>query len=157
MIVKKNLQAELEFMRELFNKNLPVGNNKKQIEEYFNRLEELIYNTDEPEHIVREQFPPADPAVCGEREYWYYSSDYFKKLASQPKPITGEQDVVDSKDREVVSSDQNQSTTTQDMEYIQKCPETSDLGNTHSVSNDISGQLDTDNTGGVLECKTSGS
>jgi hypothetical protein len=46
--------AELEFMRQLFDERLPVGENKEKIHEYFNEVEQVIFTKGE---VKNEQFP----------------------------------------------------------------------------------------------------
>jgi hypothetical protein len=81
-IARENLKAELAFMRELFFENLPLGEKKGQIEDYFNCLEKAI-DTKDPDEFEREQFPPDDPASSGDRVYKYHSAAQFKQHASQ--------------------------------------------------------------------------
>lgn len=69
-------------MRELFFESLPLGEKKKQVEEYFNYLEKAI-DTKDPDEFQREQFPPDDPATCGDRVYKYHSAAQFKEHASR--------------------------------------------------------------------------
>lgn len=99
---KSDLLAELEALRSLYFENLPLGENKEAIEEYFNRLEESIYNKD---HVEREAFPDDDGNECGESteghegsprpkpDYKYFSADVFKQQASRSKPQPTPQDV----------------------------------------------------------------
>lgn len=81
-IARENLKAELAFMRELFFENLPLGEKKQQVEDYFNCLEKAI-DTKDPDEFRREEFPPDDPATCGDRVYKYHSAAHFKQQASQ--------------------------------------------------------------------------
>ena len=77
------MQAELDFMRELMKTSLPVGDKKKEMEDYFSFLEEAICNNDQ--RLRREEFPPDnDSAIGGERVYKYHSATQFKELASRP-------------------------------------------------------------------------
>ena len=69
-------------MRELFFDNLPLGEKKQQVEDYFNCLEKAI-DTKDPDEFRREEFPPDDPATCGDRVYKYHSAAHFKQHASQ--------------------------------------------------------------------------
>lgn len=81
-VKRENLKAEVSFLRELFFESLPLGEKKQQVEEYFNYLEKAI-DTKDPDEFEREQFPPDDPATCGDRVYKYHSAAQFKEHASR--------------------------------------------------------------------------
>jgi len=121
---RSNLKAELDFLRDLFFDKLPMGEKKKNVEQLFSLLEEAIYNKD-PDDIQREEFPPDDPAISGNRVYKYHSAAQFKKLASRHQQLTGQQDMDTTKDQqEVVSTEPNQHSKSEDVAYVQEHPET---------------------------------
>lgn len=124
IIKRENLRSELEFLKELFLDKLPIGDKKRDIEKYFSKLEEVIDNKDiNPDDIEREQFPPDDPATSGNRVYKYHSVAEFKKLASRPKQLTGQQDVDSGETKqEILSTNETQPTKSDDMAHVQECP-----------------------------------
>jgi hypothetical protein len=142
---KKQLQAELDFLKKLFNENLPVGDNIDKINEYFNSLEELIYTKDG--NLEREEFPPDDPTVCGQREYRYYSTDLTQKLASgRNDPAIG-QDMGHSESKQAeLHAEQDYTTEPQDLEHIQEHSYFGGCCNAHADNNHLSGQLDSGNS-----------
>jgi len=132
-------------MKDLFQKHLPTGKNTNEIDEYFNRLHQLICTNDEStDQIQREQFPPDDPTISGGREYWYYSSDQFKKLASGHPQLQCGQDLGHGENKqEELSPAKNRSSDSEDMAYIPKHPEFRRARSFHGSScPDIQGQLD---------------
>lgn len=80
-------QAELEFMKDLFFHHLPLGDNKKHIEEYFYRLQESIDNKEE---IKNDDFPDDDDPKF---EYRYFSPSLFKERSSRLRSGTDLQDM----------------------------------------------------------------
>lgn len=78
IIKKREVQAELDFMKDLFLNKLPLGENKEHIEEYFNRLETLIDTKDYDGNINREQFTDDVPGA----NYRYFSSTSARIRAS---------------------------------------------------------------------------
>jgi len=146
-------------MKDLFQKHLPIGKNTDEIEEYFNRLHELICTNDESKTpIQREQFPPDDATTSGSREYWYYSSDQFKKLASGHSQLECGQDLGHGENKqEKLSPTKNRSSDTQDMAYIPKHPEFRRARSFNGSScPDIQGQLDRRYSGELSDNKPSG-
>jgi hypothetical protein len=80
-------RAELFFMKDLFDYKLPIGEKKDEIDEYFNRLEELI-DTKDPS-IQNDKFPDdfRDIDLHGEvldppKQFSYFSADLFEQQAS---------------------------------------------------------------------------
>lgn len=144
---KKQLQAELDFLKELFNKNLPVGDNTTKIDEYFSSLEKLIC-TNDATTLEREEFPADDPAVCGEREYRYYSADLTQKLASGHRyPAIGSDMGHTESKQENLHASQDHPTESKDMEHIQEHSYFGGCCNAHADHNHFSGELDTGNSG----------
>lgn len=134
----------MDFLKGLFFESLPIGENKEVIEEYFNCLEKLIYTKDV--EIEREQFPPDDPAISGEREYRYYSADQFKELAGgHNKPTIG-QDMghTESKSSDL-SSKPDDATNTQDMEHVQEYSLFGGTFDADRIGNSVRGELDSRN------------
>lgn len=110
--------AELQFLKDLLFENLPMGDNKKHIEEYFSCLEKAIY-TNEP--IEREQFPPDDPAISGTRTYKYHSSTAFKELASRPVQSLSGQDMDHTESKqEKLSTAPDLPSTTENVAHLQE-------------------------------------
>jgi hypothetical protein len=121
IIAKKNLEAELSFLEDLFYENLPIGDNVDAVKQYFSCLKKLIYAKDG--EIEREEFPPDDPAICGEREYRYYSSDKFKELASRHNDTTLGSNLGHSESKQKdIHAKQDTSANTQDLEHVQEHP-----------------------------------
>lgn len=83
-IKTKTRLAELEYAKSLFYDKLPVGADTKEIDNYFNYIEQAIY-TDEP--INNEEFPTErtdiDPETGKPITYRYYSSSLLKQRASE--------------------------------------------------------------------------
>lgn len=81
-IEKKQRLAELDYMRELFNERLPVGEELMEIQSYFNDIQQII-EKDRP--VKNEQFSPEreiiDPETNGQIPYRYYSSSLSHKRA----------------------------------------------------------------------------
>lgn len=151
-----NLKDELEFMRDLFRNKLPVApENQQKAEEYFNSLEELI-STKDAASIERERFPPDDPAVCGTREYRYYSAHQFKELASRSQPIPSGQELDVPQDQQTkLSSTENQNPNSQDMAHVPERPvfRRAKTFQSCSVCPDIQGQLDRRDIGELSDIK----
>jgi hypothetical protein len=81
-------KSELLFMRDLFDTKLPVGDQKEQIDDYFNLLEQAIDNKDTS--LQNDKFPESfsDIDIHGEvdhppEQYTYFSADLFKQQASK--------------------------------------------------------------------------
>lgn len=75
----------------MYQQYLPVSNEQMtKINNYFSLLEKAI---DNKEDVRREEFPPIDPAIDGNREYKYHSSAKFKELASEYKQFPDRQDM----------------------------------------------------------------
>jgi hypothetical protein len=148
-IARENLKAELAFMRELFFENLPLGEKKGQIEDYFNCLEKAI-DTKDPDEFQREQFPPDDPATSGDRVYKYHSAAQFKQHASQRQvqqlehgPGMGDPQEPQAE----LPAAQGSATKNGHLECIQECPSGHDDrgesdGRGVNLCPDIQGQLD---------------
>lgn len=113
--------SELEYMKDLFYNHLPVASeNKKKVEKYFSRLEEIIFTTD-PDAIERDEFPPDDPAISGSREYKYHSVDQFKKLASGHQQLPCGQDVGHSESKQAeLPPTENRGADSKDLAYVQE-------------------------------------
>lgn len=88
---KDEKKAELQFMRDLFDFSLPLGDNREAIDNYFNELEKVISTKDGHKQIQPEGFSEQpggsdgsldSTGVDAKREYWYYSSSFFKQRAS---------------------------------------------------------------------------
>lgn len=90
---KVDQMLELAFMKELFAKHLPTGQNKEVIDNYFNGLEQVIFTKDHVE-IPRDEFPRDDDEsetgsasdssdTSSKRVYKYFSADLFKQQALQ--------------------------------------------------------------------------
>jgi len=143
---REQLKSELNFLKDLFATNLPVGENTKQAQEYFSRLEELI-STKDPDDIQREEFPPDDPAISGSREYRYYSSDQFKKLASgHPQPSRGQDLGHTESKQEKLSPTENRGSILEDLAHLQEHPTTSRAQIDRRDHNpDLCGELDRGN------------
>jgi hypothetical protein len=127
--------------------DLPVGDKKKDVENYFNYLEELI-STKDPDEFVRERFPPDDPAIGGERVYKYHSPAYFKQQASECQvqdngPGMGSTQVPQT----VVPPTEGPPTEVSHLEHVQEraggcSPNSQGCDGGRSVCPDIQGQLD---------------
>jgi len=140
---KENLKAELNFLKELFDRDLPVGEKKDHIKDYFSRLEELIY-TNDYEHLQREEFPPDDPTAGGPREYKYYSADQFKKFASgHQQPPRGQDLGYSESKQEKLSATEDRGTESEDVAHLQECPSTNRVDSSgRDGYSDNSGKLD---------------
>lgn len=128
-IEMKSKVAELEHIKDLFFNKLPVGENLKPLEEYFNELENVIF-TKGPQEIKNEQFPTATPDV-GEGEagsYKYYSPSLLKELASGHKYELLQQDMDPSSDpqgfKHAVSGGHEES---KSLPSISECSEGDDI------------------------------
>lgn len=86
-------KSELIFMRDLFDTKLPIGENKAELDEYFNILEQAI---DTKAEIKNDKFPDdyreidqhgevTDPP----KQYTYFSADLFKQQASKEQNRLG--------------------------------------------------------------------
>jgi hypothetical protein len=80
-------KAELQYMKDLFDVNLPTGEKKEAITTIFNQLEEAIDNKDQ--HIQNDKFNDdfgsidIDGAVASPpKQYKYFSADLFKQQAA---------------------------------------------------------------------------
>lgn len=110
------MASELKFLRELYFENLPIGPETKALKKYFTLLEKAI---DNKEHVVRESFPPDDPAICGERVYKYHSAAAFKEQALRHQQITDGQSVGHSESKQaIVPSTEDKRTTTKDLARV---------------------------------------
>lgn len=81
--IKKHCEqkAEFLFMRDLFDRHLPIGNDRTAIEEIFNRLEEAICNK---ETILNDEFDDGPAIDAGiEPDYKYYSPALLKEHAGR--------------------------------------------------------------------------
>lgn len=78
----KSRIAEYEFIKELFDSKLPVGEERIELQSYLQRLEQAIENN---EPIRNEEFPPErddlDPETGKPISYKYYSSSLLKQRA----------------------------------------------------------------------------
>lgn len=78
-------RAELEFMKELFDKHLPVGENREDIDAVFSRLEKAMFTKDE---ILNDEFDDGPALDAGlQPDYRYYTSSLFKQHASSDRNI----------------------------------------------------------------------
>jgi len=137
----------MEFLKELFYENLPIGDNTEEIDKYFSCLDKLISTKDNVQ-LDREEFPPSDSTVCGERDYRYYSADKFKELASRYKQSIIGQDVGHTESKQTnVSAIENYATESQDMEHIQEYSLFGGPDHTDPDDQYLSGKLDARDTG----------
>lgn len=85
IVDKKQRLAELQYMRDLFNEKLPVGEELTEIQSYFDNIEQIIERN---ETVEDEQFSPErtiiDPETKGTVPYRYYSSNLSYKRAIEP-------------------------------------------------------------------------
>lgn len=79
--------VEAQFMHDLFVNHLPIGENKEEIDSYFNRLKESIANKEE---ILTETFPDDYSVIdidgstaSAPDQYHYFSADLLKQQASK--------------------------------------------------------------------------
>lgn len=123
-----DLKVELQALRELFFDKLPLGEKTGYIENYFNRLEEAIYNK---EHVERETFPDdSSDTIDGEssstgrkRDYKYFSASVFKEQASRHSPLPPQENVDSSRLYEIQDGNaQSQSTESESMESLSEHP-----------------------------------
>lgn len=95
LVQKKARLAELQYIRDLFNDRLPVGEELTEIQSYFDHLEQVINSHGQLEN---ERFPPeaniTDPESGGRIPYRYYSP-----ALSQQRAIEGGGDAGDSTDQ----------------------------------------------------------
>lgn len=91
---KNDFKLDLEFMRDLFENKLPVGEDTSNIKNFFNHMEELIY-TKEYENYVYEKFPESVDLGGRSPEYTYHSP----RLIRQQGRVN---DILD--DRQIISS-----------------------------------------------------
>lgn len=142
-IKRENLKAELAFLKELFFENLPLGDNADKIQEYFSYLEKAIATKD-PDEFKREEFPPDDPATCGDRIYKYHSASYFKQRASEQPTIANGLGLGSTQSKQAeLPSTEDPASEAKDLAYIQECK--SGRGASIDGRNpcpDIQGQLD---------------
>lgn len=155
IIKKKQLQAELDFLKKLFYENLPVGEDMSGIENYFSSLEKLIFTKD-GSSLQREEFPPDDPAVCGEREYRYYSTDLAQKLASgRSHPAIG-QDMGHSESKQTeLHAKQDHPSESKDLEHIQEHSYFGGCCDAHADREHLLGELDSKHLGELPDKPTS--
>ena len=124
-IQKQNLKAELDYLKELFFEKLPVGQKMSEVKKYFSYLEDVIDNKD-TDDIQREEFPPDDPTVGGDRVYKYHSSSQFKKLAGGYKSISDSEDMDPSKsEQEKLSAEPDKCAESKDVAHVSKHTEAS--------------------------------
>jgi len=118
MIARRKRIDELRILKDLFLKELPVDDTKtKNIEDYFSRMEQAIYNNERIEH---DQFPPPDDeTVHGGRVYKYYPSLGPQELESgNHQPPSGQDvDRGESKSQDL-SATESKSTATQNLEHV---------------------------------------
>ncbi len=88
-VLRKKLTAELQFMKDLFEK-LPTGESTEHIEAYFNQLQEIIDTKDGSDIRDKLKFDVFEEDVEG-RNYKYLSPAYLEQRASQRNAITYEQ------------------------------------------------------------------
>lgn len=78
----KSRLAEYEFIKDLFESKLPVGDDKTKIESYLKQLEQAIADNKD---IDNEEFPPErndiDPETGKPISYKYYSTSLLKQRA----------------------------------------------------------------------------
>lgn len=88
ILEQKSRIAELEYVKKLFDENLPVGTDTSYINEYFNDLEQKIVKN---EPIKNEEFPPErdepDPESGKPVVYKYYSTSLLKHRAQSKSNI----------------------------------------------------------------------
>jgi len=114
-------QAEIEFIKDLFEHHLPLGEDKKQIEEYFSRLQQAIVNKEE---IKNEQFPDDDDT----NEYKYHSASLFKERASRFRHQSDAQDVgIAANGNRPIDLLQDHSQVPADLQHIPERPLSPDI------------------------------
>lgn len=133
--------SELNFLKNLFFENLPIGDKKQEIEEYFSCLEKAIY-TNEP--IKREEFPPDDTTTSGDRVYKYHSAATFKELASRHIESSSGQNMDYSQSQQAdVSPTPDFPPASKTVAHIQECSEKREFdSNGRVVYPDFFGELD---------------
>lgn len=107
---------QLQYMKDLFENHLPIGDNKSHISEYFSRLEELISTK---ENIAPEQFENDDPT----KDYKYFSAALLRELASRPVIQPDGEVVGDPSNRiELGNQVQDSDQVLSDIQCIPECP-----------------------------------
>lgn len=99
IIKRKALEAEVEFLRGMFTTVLPVSGPKEveAINDYFNKLKEVISTIDDVDTIPREEFPDTDGSTPGRiSDYKYFSATEAKERSSRYALFPDPQDVADS-------------------------------------------------------------
>jgi hypothetical protein len=89
---KRKWLAELGELRAIFKDCLPIGEDTKVADDYFNRLEKVICTNDyraNPDPLGREDFEHDNPDV----QYTYISDALFKERSGGPEHPRGGQDV----------------------------------------------------------------
>lgn len=141
MLNRQAMLSELNFLKNLFFENLPIGDKKQEIEEYFSCLEKAIY-TNEP--IQREEFPPDDTTTSGDRVYKYHSAAAFKELASRHIESSSGQDMDHSQSQQAdLSTTPDFPPASEIVAHIQERPERRDT--------DSDGRIDDPNFCGELD------
>lgn len=130
-------RAELEFMKTLFNDYLPVGENREHIDQYFSRLEDVIFTKDGnvQEAVKNERWPtttiPSDTDGLEDRqpEYRYFSASLFKEHAGVPKHLGHGEDMDYSTDDDgLLHSTQDQYSFIDTAARVSKCDGTEEAG-----------------------------
>ena len=133
-------KAELQYMKELFDVNLPTGEKKEAVTTIFNLLEEAIDNKDQS--IQNDKYDDdfgsvdIDGAVAEPpKQYKYFSADLFKQQAAngegrlQPSSQGQLEYKSSSQDMETTSnvnaeqSIQNYSEDDGDLQHMDECPD----------------------------------
>jgi hypothetical protein len=89
---KKRWLGELQEMKSIFRDCLPIGDNTEKMDDYFNRLEEVICTNDykaNPNPLRREEFEHDDPNI----QYSYLSDALLKERSSRGQLRADGQDV----------------------------------------------------------------
>lgn len=73
---RQELEAQLEYMRELFMEKLPIGDKKDHIMNYFNDIERVISTKEQ--YVEYERFDD-DDSCPKDRQYIYNSATLFKE------------------------------------------------------------------------------
>jgi hypothetical protein len=128
IIKRKALEAEMEFLRGMFTTVLPVAGEpeKQAINDYFNKLKEVISTTDDVDSLPRDKFPDDDnePTPGRVSDYKYFSPFEAKERSSRHHILPDSQDVADPDNYgESRSTVQIYDTEFSDLQRVQEFPE----------------------------------
>lgn len=133
-------KTELQYMKDLFDVNLPTGERRENVTAIFNELEEAIDNKDPT--IQNDKFDndfgtiDIDGAVASPpKQYKYFSADLFKQQASdrqgglysstegQLEYKSSPQDMETSSNVDSEQPVQDYSEDDGDLQYVDECPD----------------------------------